>query len=69
MTILRGRPLYLVHLPVSAACFVICLFGMWPYAFYVYVCPMYLTVGCLVVNCTIPIRQMTNLAIGEMVMH
>jgi hypothetical protein len=34
----------------SLACFVICLFGMWPYAVYVYVCPVYLSVGCLVVK-------------------
>jgi hypothetical protein len=34
----------------SDACFVICLFGMWPYAVCLYVCPVYLSVGCLVVN-------------------
>jgi hypothetical protein len=40
------RSLFYDHLPGAF----ICLFGMWPYAVYLYVCPMYLSVGCLVVN-------------------
>jgi hypothetical protein len=34
--------------PLLASSFA--FFGMWPYAVYVYVCPVYLSVGCLVVN-------------------
>jgi hypothetical protein len=29
---------------------VIYLFGMWPYTVYFYVCPVYLSVGCLFVH-------------------
>jgi hypothetical protein len=48
MTIFRGRPSYLVHLP-PFGCLLhhLSFFGMWPYAIYMYVCPVYLSVGCL----------------------
>jgi hypothetical protein len=51
MTIFRGRPSFLVHLLLF-----ICLlrhlsfWGLWPYALYLYVCPVYLSVCCLSQN-------------------
>jgi hypothetical protein len=52
MTIFRGRPSFLVHLPLFR-CLLrhLSFLGMWPYAIYLYVCPVYLSVCCLVVNC------------------
>jgi hypothetical protein len=52
MTIFRGRPSFLVHLlPFSCLLCHLSFLGMWPYAIYLYVCPVYLSVCCLVVNC------------------
>jgi hypothetical protein len=50
MTIFRGRPFLLVHLlPFSCLLRHLSFLGMWPYAIYLYVCPVYLSVCCLVV--------------------
>jgi hypothetical protein len=52
MTILRGRPLFLVHpQPISRLLRHLSLSCLWPYALYLYVCPVYLSLCCLVVNC------------------
>src|SRR5215470_5990013 len=50
MTIFRGRPSFLVHLlPFSCLLRHLSFLDMWPYAIYLYVCPVYLSVCCLVV--------------------
>jgi hypothetical protein len=49
MTIFRGRPSFLVHLlPFSSLLRHLSFLGMWPYAIYLYVCLVYLSVCCLV---------------------
>jgi hypothetical protein len=51
MTIFRGRPSFLEHLlPFSCLLRHLSVLGMWPYAIYLYVYPVYLSVCCLVVN-------------------
>jgi hypothetical protein len=46
MTIFRGRPSFLVHLlPFSCLLRHLYFLGMWPYAIYLYVCPVYLLSG------------------------
>jgi hypothetical protein len=48
---LQGCPSFLVHLlPFSCLLHHLSFLGMWPYAIYLYVCPVYLSVCCLVVN-------------------
>jgi hypothetical protein len=43
-TIFRGRPSFLVHLlPFSCLLRHLSFLGMWPYAFYLYVYPVYLS--------------------------
>jgi hypothetical protein len=37
-----------------------CLFGMWLYVVYLCECPMYLSVGCLVVNSSRPDNPQTG---------
>jgi hypothetical protein len=50
MNIFKGRPSFLVHL-LFFSCLLrhLSFFGLWPYALYLYVCPVYLSVCCLVV--------------------
>jgi hypothetical protein len=59
MTIFRGRPSFLVHSPLFC-CLLrhLSFLGLWPYALYLYVCPVYLSVCCLVVQNTT--RQHTD---------
>jgi hypothetical protein len=53
VTILRGRPSFLVHPPpISRMLRHLPFSGLWPYALYLYVCPVYLSVCCLVVQST-----------------
>jgi hypothetical protein len=43
MTIFRGRPSFLVHLlPFSCLLRHLSFSGKWPYAIYLYVCPVYI---------------------------
>jgi hypothetical protein len=53
MTIFRGHPSFLVHLlPFSCLFRHLSFLGLWPYALYlcVCVCPVHLSVCCLVVQ-------------------
>jgi hypothetical protein len=47
MTIFRGRPSFLVHLlPFSCLFSHLSFLGLWPYALYLCVCPVYLSTTC-----------------------
>jgi hypothetical protein len=48
MIIFRGRPSFLLNLlPFGCLLRHLSFLSIWPYAVYLYVCPVYLSVGCL----------------------